>query len=134
MLRFVVRRLLLLIPILFGVSVLVFFWVHELPGGPVDRRCSASGRRRSSCSSTRRRTGSNDPLPVQYVKYMKTLANGDLGVSVRLPATDHDEIRERFPATIELAIAAMVFAVSIGLPLGFLSRRSTTAVRAITRP
>ncbi len=122
MLRFVVRRLLLLIPILFGVSVLVFFWVHELPGGPVD---SLLGERATPelVQQYEETYGLNDPLPVQYVKYMKTLAQLDLGVSVasRRPITT--EIRERFPATIELAIAAMVFAVSIGLPLGFYSAK-----------
>ena len=119
MLRFVVRRLLLLIPILFGVSILVFFWVHELPGGPA---ASLLGERATPelVKQYEETYGLNDPLPVQYVKYMRTLVvDRDLGVSVASRRDVTDEIKDRFPATIELAIAAMVFAVSIGLPLGF---------------
>src|SRR3954468_14432274 len=118
MLRFVVRRLLLLIPILFGVSVLVFFWVHQLPGGPAESLLGERGTP-ELIKQYEEQYGLNDPLPVQYVKYMKTLLSGDLGVSTLSRRDVTTEIRERFPATIELAIAAMVFAVSIGLPLGF---------------
>jgi peptide/nickel transport system permease protein len=118
MLRFVVRRLLLLIPILFGVSVLVFFWVHELPGGPAESLLGERGTP-ELIKQYEEQYGLNDPLPVQYVKYMKALLSGDLGVSTLSRRAVTSEIRERFPATIELAIAAMVFAVSIGLPLGF---------------
>jgi peptide/nickel transport system permease protein len=118
MLRFVVRRLLLMIPILFGVSVLVFFWVHQLPGGPAESLLGERGTP-ELIKQYEEQYGLNDPLPVQYVKYMKTLLSGDLGVSTLSRRDVTTEIRERFPATIELAIAAMVFAVSIGLPLGF---------------
>jgi len=122
MLRFVVRRLLLLIPILFGVSVLIFFWVHSLPGGPAQ---SLLGERTTPAlvKQYEDQYGLNDPLPVQYVKYMRTLLSGDLGVSTADRRQVTSEIRDRFPATIELAIAAMVFAVSIGLPLGFYSAK-----------
>jgi peptide/nickel transport system permease protein len=122
MLRFVVRRLLLLIPILFGVSVLIFFWVHALPGGPAE---SLLGERTTPelVAAYRKQYGLDQPIPVQYVKYVKSLASGDLGVSniSRRPVTD--EIKDRFPATIELAIMAMVFAVSLGLPLGFIAAK-----------
>ncbi len=118
MLRFVVRRLLLLIPILFGVSLLIFFWVHELPGGPAESLLGERGTP-ALIKQYEDQYGLNDPLPVQYVKYVRTLLTGDLGVSTADRRLVTSEIRERFPATIELAIAAMVFAVSLGLPLGF---------------
>jgi peptide/nickel transport system permease protein len=123
MLRFVVRRLLLLIPILFGVSVLIFFWVHALPGGPAESLLGERGTP-ELVQQYRKTYGLDEPLPVQYVKYVKTLVvDRDLGVSgvSRRPVTA--EIRERFPATIELAIMAMVFAVSLGVPLGFIAAK-----------
>src|SRR3712207_5644232 len=120
--RFVVRRLLLLLPILFGVSLLVFLWVHNLPGGPAD---SLLGERRTPelVEQYRKQYGLDQPLPVQYVKYVQTLARGDLGVSIATRRTVTDEIRDRFPATIELALAAMVFAIMLGLPLGFFAAK-----------
>src|SRR3954471_19448869 len=123
MLRFVVRRLLLLIPILFGVSVLIFFWVHALPGGPAESLLGERGTP-ELIQQYREQYGLDDPLPVQYVKYVKSLViDRDLGVSnlSRRPVTD--EIRDRSPATIELAIAAMIFAVSLGVPLGFIAAK-----------
>ncbi|MGZ8692599.1 MAG: ABC transporter permease [Gaiellaceae bacterium] len=123
MLRFVVRRLLLLIPILFGVSVLIFFWVHALPGGPAESLLGERGTP-ELIQQYRETYGLDEPLPVQFVKYVKTLVvERDLGVSgvSRRPVTT--EIREKFPATIELAIMAMVFAVSLGVPLGFIAAK-----------
>jgi len=122
MLRFVVRRLLLLIPILFGVSILVFAWVHRLPGGPAE---SLLGERATPklVAEYRERYGLDQPLPVQYAKYMQELARGNLGVSSVTRRAVTDEIGERFPATIELALAALVFAISVGLPVGFLAAK-----------
>jgi peptide/nickel transport system permease protein len=122
MLRFVVRRLLLLVPILFGVSLLVFFWVHNLPGGPAE---SLLGERATPAlvKQYREQYGLDKPLPVQYVKYVKTLVSGDLGVSTISRRTVTDEIRDRFPATVELAVAAMLFAVFLGVPLGFMAAK-----------
>jgi peptide/nickel transport system permease protein len=122
MLRFVVRRLLLLVPILFGVSLLVFFWVHNLPGGPAE---SLLGERATPAlvKQYREQYGLDKPLPVQYVKYVKTLLSGDLGVSTISRRTVTDEIRDRFPATVELAVAAMLFAVFLGVPLGFMAAK-----------
>jgi len=122
MLRFVVRRLLLLLPILFGVSVLVFAWVHELPGGPAE---ALLGERSTPAlvKQYREQYGLDEPLPVQYVKYVKELARGNLGVSTVSRRTITEEIGTRFPATVELAFAAMLFAVFVGIPLGFLAAK-----------
>jgi peptide/nickel transport system permease protein len=123
MLRFVVRRLLLLIPILFGVSVLLFFWVRALPGSPAE---SLLGERATPelVEAYKERYGLNEPVWRQYVTYMDTtVKDRDLGISVATHRQVTDEIRLRFPATVELALTAMLFAVSFGIPLGFIAAK-----------
>jgi peptide/nickel transport system permease protein len=123
MLRYVVRRLLLLIPILLGVSILIFFWVHALPGNPAS---ALLGERATPelVQQYKERYGLDRPLPLQYVDYLKvTVVDRDLGTSISSRRTVTSEISRRFPATIELAIAAMIFAVGIGLPLGFFAAK-----------
>src|SRR6266550_4594066 len=123
MLRYVVRRLLLLVPILLGVSILIFFWVHALPGNPAS---ALLGERATPAlvKQYKDRYGLNRPLPLQYVDYLKvTVVDRDLGTSISSRRTVTSEIRRRFPATIELAIAAMIFAVGVGLPLGFFAAK-----------
>src|SRR2546423_8673555 len=117
MLRYLVRRLLLLIPILLGVSLLIFFWIRALPGSPAE---SLLGERATPAlvQVYRHRYGLDRPVYVQYWSYLKTTASGDLGVSVASRRTVVAEIKARFPATVELAVAAMVFAVSFRVPLG----------------
>jgi peptide/nickel transport system permease protein len=122
MLRYVVRRLLLLIPILLGVSILIFFWIRALPGNPAS---ALLGERATPTlvKEYKERYGLDRPLYIQYVDYVKVTLQGDLGTSTssRRPITQ--EIRRRFPATVELAVAAMLFAVGLGIPLGFLAAK-----------
>lgn len=122
MLRFTVRRLLLLVPILLGLSILVFLWVRALPGSPAE---SLLGERadEQSIAQIREQLGLDDPLYVQYWRYLETLAEGNLGTSIatRRPVTT--EIRERFPATVELTVAAGIFAILLGIPLGFFAAK-----------
>ena len=110
MLRFVARRLLLLVPILLGLSILLFLWIRALPGGPAE---SLLGERATpeAIEQIERIYGLDQPIYVQYLRYLQKLVSGDLGTSIasRRPVTE--EIGRRFPATIELAIAAMIFAV-----------------------
>jgi peptide/nickel transport system permease protein len=122
MLRYLVRRLLLLVPILFGVSLLIFFWIRALPGGPAE---SLLGERATPqlVQVYRHRYGLDKPVYVQYWAYLKTTASGDLGVSVASRRTVVEEIKARFPATVELALAAMIFAISVGVPLGFFAAK-----------
>jgi peptide/nickel transport system permease protein len=122
MLRFVVRRLLLLVPILIGLSLLVFVWVRALPGSPAD---SLLGERTTPelVKEYEERFGLNEPIYVQYWKYVKTTARFDFGVSAASHRYVTDEIRERFPATVELALAAMLFSTLLGVPLGFLAAK-----------
>jgi peptide/nickel transport system permease protein len=122
MLSFVVRRLLLLVPILLGLSILLFFWIRALPGGPAE---SLLGDRATpeAVEEIERLYGLDQPVWEQYLKYLQSLAQGDLGTSItsRRPVTE--EIQRRFPATIELAFAAMIFAIVLGLPLGFVAAK-----------
>jgi peptide/nickel transport system permease protein len=123
MLRFVVRRLLLLIPILFGVSVLLFFWVRALPGSPAE---SLLGERATPAlvAAYKERYGLNEPIWRQYITYMDTtVKDRDLGISSATHRQVGDEIRQRFPATVELALAAMLFSVTFGIPLGFIAAK-----------
>jgi len=122
MLRYLVRRLLLLIPILLGVSLLIFFWIRALPGTPAE---SLLGERATPAlvQVYRHRYGLDKPVYVQYWSYLKTTASGDLGVSVASRRTVVAEIKARFPATVELAVAAMIFAVIFGVPLGFFAAK-----------
>jgi peptide/nickel transport system permease protein len=123
LLRYIVRRLLLLIPILIGVSLLIFFWIHALPGSPAE---SLLGERATPAlvKAYRDKYGLNKPVVEQYFTYVKTtLVDRDLGVSVASHREVWSEIKQKFPATIELALAAMFFAVVVGVPLGFFAAK-----------
>jgi peptide/nickel transport system permease protein len=122
MLRYVVRRLFLLVPILIGVSLLIFFWIRALPGNPAD---ALLGERSNAqlVQQYKQRYGLDRPIPVQYWDYVKTTLGGDLGTSISTRRSVTSEIKQRFPATIELAVAAMIFAVALGIPLGFFAAK-----------
>jgi peptide/nickel transport system permease protein len=122
MLRFVVRRLLLLVPILIGVSLLVFGWIHALPGSPAEALLGEHATPQA-IAQVRRQYGLDKPIYVQYWNYVKTLAHGDLGTSITTTRTVTYELRQRFPATVELAFAAMFFAMFLGIPLGFFAAK-----------
>lgn len=122
MLRFVARRLLLTIPILIGLSIVVFAFVRALPGGPA---IALLGERATeqSIEQIEEQLGLDQPVHVQYLRYMNNVIQGDLGNSIvtRQPVTD--ELLRQFPATVELGIAAMIFAILIGVPLGFVAAK-----------
>src|SRR5215218_367705 len=122
MLRFVVRRLLLLVPILFGLSILIFFWVRALPGSSVE---ALLGERATAqdVAAFRERYGLDEPVYKQYAKYLKTTVRGDFGVSIASRRLVSTEIKERFPATVELALAAMIAAIGVGVPLSFFAAK-----------
>jgi peptide/nickel transport system permease protein len=123
MLRFIVRRLLLLVPILLGLSLLLFFWVRALPGSPAE---ALLGERATPelVAQYREQYGLDEPVWKQYLTYLKTtVVERDLSVSVATHRDVTEEIRQRFPATVELALAALLFAVSVGIPLGFVAAK-----------
>ncbi len=122
MLRFVVRRLLLLVPILLGVSILVFLWIRALPGSPAQ---ALLGERATpeTIAQVRHQYHLDRPIYEQYWGYLQTLFHGDLGVSISSRRTVTFELGQRFPATVELALSAMLFAILLGIPLGFLAAK-----------
>jgi peptide/nickel transport system permease protein len=122
MLRFVVRRLLLLVPILLGLSILIFLWIRALPGSPAE---SLLGERanRQNIAQLKRQYGLEKPIYTQYWAYLKTTAKGNFGYSISSRRKVTTELKERFPATMELALAAMIVAVGLGIPLGFLAAK-----------
>src|SRR5215213_759399 len=114
MLRFVVRRLILLVPILLGLSILVFVWIRALPGGPAQ---ALLGERATpeTVAAIEHEYGLDEPVYTQYLKFLKRSVHGDFGDSIRSRRPVTEELRQRFPATIELALAAMIFSVSLGI-------------------
>ncbi|HEY7796083.1 MAG TPA: ABC transporter permease [Gaiellaceae bacterium] len=122
MLRFAVRRLFLLVPILLGLSILVFLWIRALPGGPA---AAILGERATpeAIEQVNKQYGLDQPVYVQYLKYVRSLLRGDLGTSINSRRPVSEEIGRRFPATVELALAAMILAVAVGIPLGFVAAK-----------
>ena len=122
MLRFIVRRLMLLVPILLGLSLLVFLWIRALPAGPAQ---SLLGERATpeTIRQIEEQYGLNEPIHVQYWSYLKTVGRGDLGTTIRTRRPVTDELKERFPATIELTFAALLFATLLGVPLGYVAAK-----------
>jgi peptide/nickel transport system permease protein len=122
MLKYALRRLLLTIPILIGVSIIAFVFVRALPGDPADALLGERGTE-ADRQRIREELGLNEPIHVQYFRYMENLAGGDLGTSVRTRRPVTEELGQRFPATFELSMAAMAFAIIVGLPLGFIAAK-----------
>jgi peptide/nickel transport system permease protein len=122
MVRLVLQRLALLIPTLLGLSVLLFLWVRSLPGGPAT---ALLGERATPEAVERinRLYGFDRPLLEQYVTWLGQLLQGNFGVSTRTARPVLDEFLARFPATIELTVLALVIAVGIGIPLGYVAAR-----------
>lgn len=117
---YIIRRILLVIPVVLGVVTLVFFLIHLIPGDPVDimlgENASAADR-----ESLTRALHLNEPLGVQYLHFLGRLGHGDLGMSLHSKKAVLPTILGRYPNTLELALFAMCIAVLIALPLGTLS-------------
>jgi len=127
MVHFLVRRLVLTIPVLLGVATLVFSLIHLVPGDPVQAMLGESATPQD-VAELRARLGLDRPLLVQYGSFLKGIATGNLGSSLRTNQPVTAAIAERLPATIQLAVAAMCFATLIAIPIGIVA-----AVRSGTR-
>ncbi len=132
MLRFVLRRLLLAIPVLFGIIFVVFALARLIPGDP----CRAQlGERATAavCNDFIHRFGLDQPIPVQFGLYVGQLAHGDLGTSLKFGRPVTDLIIERLPVTVELTLVALLFATVLGILLGVVSAsRRNSAVDVVT--
>ena len=120
MLKYILKRLSLLIPTLFGVITIVFFMIALSPGDPA-RVMLGERATAASLEKLRHELGLDKPLYVQYGLYLQRLVKLDLGKSIRSGQKVSEEIRDHLPATVELAIWAMIFSTTVGIFLGVLS-------------
>jgi len=118
--RLIMRRLAQMIPVLIGVSVVVFLFLHLIPGDPAS---AMLGDHAIADSIARLRVayGLDQSWPQQYVIFVDHVLQGDLGRSIRSNNPITQELAQRFPATIELTVAAMLIAVLVGIPAGIIS-------------
>jgi peptide/nickel transport system permease protein len=120
MTRFLIKRLLLTVPVLIGIATLVFLMLHLVPGDPAQMMLGESAPP-SDVADLRTRLGMDRPLYIQYGSFMKGVATGDLGTSFRTNRPVTALIAERMPATFELAFASMFVAILIAVPLGIVA-------------
>ena len=122
MIKYIIRRLLGAIPVLFGLSIILFAFVHLLPGDPVTSLLGQHATPELRVEILKQ-LGLDRPLYEQYLLYIGQLASGDLGKSIINNRTVVEELALRFPATIELTLGSLLFAVGLGIPLGRLAAR-----------
>ena len=120
MLKYILKRLLMAIPVLLGVTFIVFTIMSFTPGDPVQTMLGDNYTQEAYDEITEE-LGLNDPFLVRYVNYVVDLVQGDMGVSYSTKRAVSDEIFARFPATVRLAGAAIFLAVVFGIPLGVIS-------------
>jgi len=121
MLHFILRRLALIVPTLFGITVLAFGFIRVLPGDPVLLLAGERGLSPERYEALLKQFGYDQPLWRQYLDFLGGLMQGDLGISIITKKPVLSEFLALFPATLELAFCAMVFAVVIGLPAGVIA-------------
>jgi peptide/nickel transport system permease protein len=117
-LRVIGKRIALLVPTLLGLSILLFLWVRSLPGGPATALLGDKATP-EAVARINEAYGFNKPLIEQYFQYMGKLLSGDFGVSLQTGRPVLEEFATRFPATLELTVVALVFAIGIGIPMGY---------------
>ncbi|RSL30297.1 ABC transporter permease [Salibacterium salarium] len=120
MLNYTLRRLWSLVPVLLGMSIIVFFIIRAIPGNPA-RTILGDKASESAVENLRVELGLNDPIIMQYFRYMGDLLTGDLGTSIRTSSAISGDIWPYLAATIELAFVALLIAVIIGVNAGILS-------------
>jgi peptide/nickel transport system permease protein len=118
--RYAIQRSLTVIPVLLGVSVLVFSFIHLIPGDPASVMLGEKATPERA-DAVRRQLGLDRPIHEQYVIYMGKVLRGDLGTSVVRGDPVLPDILRRFPATVELALAAITLALLAGIPVGIVS-------------
>ena len=117
---YILRRVLLFIPVLVGLSVITFVISHMVPGDPVGL-AAGPGATPQQLDTLRRAYGMDKPFPLQYLQYMLNALRGDFGRSMMSGHSVWDDLRAFFPNTLELVVIAMLIALVIGIPLGIVS-------------
>lgn len=120
MLATILRRFLILIPTLWGVTIIVFLMLHITPGDPAELLVGERANP-ETIEAIREHLGLNQPLHVQYGMFLKRLARGDLGETIRTRQKVWHEVKQRFPATLELAVAATFLSCLFGILFGIIS-------------
>jgi peptide/nickel transport system permease protein len=120
MIKYILKRLLLLVPVLLGVSILVFVVMHVFTSDPTSIILGQHASQ-EQIEALRQQLGLNDPLYIQYFNFMRGLLQGNFGQSLITKTSVAKEIFTRFPATIELAIVSIIVASIVGITLGVLS-------------
>lgn len=118
--KYIFKRLLTLIPTVLGVATLVFFFIHMIPGDPVEVMLGETAPT-SQVEQLRENLGLNDPLFVQYARFIGGMFIGDLGNSFAYEKSVTKVIGERLPATLELAFASMIIAIFLAIPVGIIA-------------
>lgn len=121
MLQFILQRLGLVIPTFIGITLLTFIFVHLIPGDPVMIMAGERGLSPERHTYLMAELGLDKPLWQQYINYLNGIFHGDLGISLKSRIPVWDEFLPRFKATLELGVCAMIFAVSVGIPVGVLA-------------
>ncbi|MCC8376046.1 MULTISPECIES: dipeptide ABC transporter permease DppB [Photorhabdus] len=121
MLQFILRRLGLVIPTFIGITLLTFAFVHMIPGDPVTIMAGERGISAERYAQLMAEMGLDKPLWQQYFHYVSNMLHGDLGISMKSRISVWEEFVPRFQATLELGICAMLFAISVGIPVGVLA-------------
>ncbi|WP_193015833.1 dipeptide ABC transporter permease DppB [Proteus sp. FME41] len=121
MLQFILQRLGLVIPTFIGITLLTFIFVHLIPGDPVMIMAGERGLSPERHAYLMAELGLDKPLWQQYINYLNGILHGDLGISLKSRIPVWDEFLPRFKATLELGVCAMIFAISVGIPVGVLA-------------
>ncbi|MGJ8573299.1 MAG: ABC transporter permease subunit [Hoeflea sp.] len=121
MLRFFFTRIGLLIPTFIGVSIVAFAFIRLLPGDPIMLLAGERGVDPARYAELQSSLGFDKPLPIQYFNYLKDTLSGDFGTSIVTKRPVLDEFMTLFPATIELALCAIILATLVGIPAGVLA-------------
>lgn len=118
--NYIVRRIIYLIPVLIGVSVLAFLLIHLIPGDPAQIILGEKATPQA-LAELRQKLGLNDPLYIQYLRFAGKILHGDFGRSVITNSLVLDELAVYFPATLELSVAAMLIAIIVGVAAGVIA-------------
>lgn len=132
MLAYLTRRLAFGVPVLFGVSLLVFAMVHLVPGDPVSIMLGESPSA-TDAEVLRHQLGLDRPLPEQYIEFVARAVRGDLGTSIRSRRPVFDEIADRAPSTIQLTVVALVLAIVFGVTAGLLAAAGPSPLRELSQ-
>ena len=117
---FLIRRLSGMALVVVGITLVTFVTLHQFPADPA-RLLAGPGAQEAQIQQIRRELGLDEPLPVQYLRYLRDLATGNLGRSIQTGQPVADDLLKRLPATLELALVTMAIYIAISIPLGVLS-------------